>query len=94
MTEGSLSIQEKTEEHFQLMRTAGETEISGTARCPQVQDDVFGQSGRQDCLRLGQPGCYWNLDKDGSAWLGYCGGNLKTQRKRREEEERHTDHGT
>ena len=29
---------------------AGEQERGGVARSPQVQDGVFGQSGRQDCV--------------------------------------------
>ena len=52
----------------------GEQEGGCFARSPQVQDDVFGQLGREDGFRRGQAEFYCrNIEGDGSAWMEYCG---------------------
>ena len=60
-------------EHFQVLVAsllmAGEQEEDGGAWCPQVQDDVFGQSRRHG-LRRGQAAYQCRIEGDGGARVG------------------------
>ena len=50
----------------------GDELAADTLEIPQVQDDVFGQSGRQDGLRRGQAGyCCRSNEGDGGAWMDW-----------------------
>ena len=58
----------------ETMGVAREQEGRGDARSPQVQDEVFGQLGREDGFRCAQARCHCrNTEGDGGAWLDYCG---------------------